>query len=129
MRHEVLMGMPSAQLDQYMRVCGIDIGGGKTREEKVAAIEDRRSRVAEIDIFGATVSVPIRAVHDKRVTDMLNGRKLTDEEATRLMVMLLGDEQYDTVLGLCTDEDGVVDVEAVGIAFSLVVNSEELKNF
>ena len=130
MRHEVMMEMSLEQLDQYARVCGIDTGGKATKEEKVALIEERRGRVAEIEALGTTLVVPVRALHDKRVTDALDGSKpLADDEAEGLLARLLGEEQYAEVVGRCTDEDGVVDVEALAFAFGLIVRSEELKNF
>lgn len=130
MRHEVMMEMSLEQLDQYARVCGIDTGGKETKEEKVAFIEERRGRVAEIEALGTTLVVPVRALHDKRVTDALNGSKpLGDEEADGLLARLLGEEQYAEVVSRCTDDDGVVDVEALALAFGLIVRSEELKNF
>jgi len=129
MRYEVLMGMSLEQLDQYGRLCGIDVSGRKAREDKVALIEERRARVAEIDVLGTTLRVPVRAMHDKRVTDLLNGGPLTDEQASALMEALLGEEQRDKVVELCTDEDGAVDVEAMALAFATVVRSPELKNF
>ena len=129
MRHDVLMEMSLEQLDMYGRVCGIDVSDKKTKRMKVAAIEARRGRTADVDVHGMTLTVPVRAMHDKRVTDLLNGGPLSDEQATELMVLLLGDEQYAALVERCTDDDGLVDVEAVGLAFATIVNCEELKNF
>lgn len=129
MRHEVLMEMSRRQLDQYGLVCGIDVTGKKSKKAKVALIEERRGRTADINVLGMTFAVPIRAMHDKRVVDLLNGEPLTDAQATELLAALLGEEQYEALVDRCTDEDGVVDVEAMGIAFATIFNSEELKNY
>lgn len=129
MRHDVMMEMSLEQLDQYGRACGIDVTGKRTKAQKVALIEERRGRVAEIDALGMTLSVPVRAMHDKRVTDLLDRGDLTEAEADQLMTMLLGDEQYGRLVERCTDEDGVVDVNAIGLAFATVVRSDELKNY
>ncbi len=124
-----MMEMSLEQLDRYGEVCGIDVTGRRTKAQKVAAIEQRRERTADIDVLGMTLSVPIRALHDKRVTDMLQSKDFGDEQATELMLMLLGEEQYEALLDRCTDDDGVVDVEAVGFAYGVITSSEELKNF
>lgn len=129
MRHEVLMEMSIEQIDQYAKVCGIDVTGKRTKEAKIALIEERRARVADIDVLGMTIAVPVRAMHDKLVVDLLNGGDLDDEQAARLLVALVGEDQYETLLDRCTDEDGVVDVEAVCLAFATIVRSPELKNF
>lgn len=129
MRHEVLMEMSIEQIDQYAKVCGIDVTGKRTKEAKIALIEERRARVADIDVLGMTIAVPVRVMHDKLVVDLLNGGDLDDERAARLLVALVGEDQYETLLDRCTDEDGVVDVEAVCLAFATIVRSPELKNF
>ena len=129
MRHEVLMEMSLEQLDQYGQACGIDVTGKRTRAQKVALIEERRGRVADIEAVGMTLHVPVRRLHDKRVTDLLSRGQLSEAEADALMRGLLGDEQFEALIEHCTDEDGVVDVEAVGLAFASVAYGPELKNY
>ena len=124
-----MMEMSLEQLDQYARACGIDATGKRTKAQKVALIEERRARVADIDVLGMTLHVPVRAMKDKRVSDLLDRGDLTEAEADWLMRALLGEEQYDSVIERCTDEDGVVDVSAVGLAFATLVRSEDLKNY
>ena len=129
MRHEVLMEMTSDELDRYGEACGIDVSGKRTKAQKVALLEERRARVADIEVLGTTLHVPVRAMHDQRVTDLLDRGGLTEAEADALMTMLLGDEQYAALVERCTDDDGVVDVSAVGLAFATIVRSDELKNY
>ena len=130
MRHEVMMEMSLEQLDQYGMACGIDVSGKKTKAQKVALIEERRARVAEVDAVGMTLHVPVRAMHDKRVTDLLDREgSITESDADWLMAALLGEEQYKALIEHCTDEDGVIDVTAVGLAFATIVRSDELKNY
>ena len=129
MRHEVMMEMSLEQLDQYARACGIDATGKRTKAQKVALIEERRGRVADVDAIGMTLHVPVRAMKDKRVTDLLDRGDLSEAEADWLMAALLGEEQYQAVIDRCTDEDGVVDVSAVGLVFATLVRSEDLKNY
>lgn len=129
MRHDVLMSMSLADLDRYGSACGIDVTGEQTRERKVEVIEERRGRVAEVNVLGMTLTIPKRRLHDQRLADILS-TKLTDESASTAMVLLLGEEQYEAIIERCTDEDGVVDVEAIGVAFNtLFYGSDELKNY
>lgn len=128
MKHEVLMGMSLTELDQYARICGIDATGRDTREEKVALIEERRGRVAEVELLGKVFTVPVRKMHDKHVTDALAGNA-PDEEIVRVFRELLGEDQHAEVLELCTDEDGVVDGEAYALAMARLITCEDLKNY
>lgn len=124
-----MMEMSLEQLDQYGTACGIDVSGKRTKAQKVALIEERRGRVADVDVLGMTLHVPVRAMKDKRVTDLLDRGGLSEADADWLMGALLGEEQYASLIERCTDEDGVVDVSAVGIAFATIVRSEDLKNY
>ena len=128
MRREVLLASSDTQIEEYGRRIGVDVTGIDGREAKVAAIMDARQRTAEIDVFGTMVSVPIRAFHDKRVTDRL-GKRITDAQLEKLMRDALGKEQYASIEAICTDEDGVVDVDAMGMALHAILNSDALKNF
>lgn len=129
MRREVLEEMGEEEIDRYMRVLGVDAGAAKSKAAKIIRIERARERTAEIDVLGMTLAVPVKRLHDKRVTDRLNGQAATDEEMNEVMEALLGAEQRDAVLERCTDEDGTVDLEAYSLALATVVSSDELKNF
>lgn len=124
-----MMEMSLEQLDQYGRVCGIDVTGKRTKAQKVALIEERRARVADIDVLGMTLHVPVRAMRDKRVTDLISRGDLTEAEADWLMGALLGEEQYEALVERCTDDDGIVDVNALALAFGTVIRSDDLKNY
>lgn len=129
MRHDALMEMSLEQLDLYAKACGIDTTAKKTKAQKVALIEERRARVADIDAVGMTLHVPVRALHDKVLNDMLSRGNLSEQEVDWVMTSLLGEDQYRALIEHCTEDDGVVDLEAVGIAFGTIIRSEELKNF
>lgn len=129
MRHEVMMEMSLEQLDRYGARCGIDVTGMKTKAQKVELIEKRRGRIADVEALGATWHVPVRAAHDKRVNDLLARGNLTDAEADWLMGALFGEEQYQAIIERCTDDDGIVDTEAVGLALMCAIESPELKNY
>lgn len=129
MRREVMMEMSLSQLDEYARVCGIDTSGELTKEGKVALIEERRGRVAEIRMLGTVVTIPKSRLHDKRLADLVAGHRLSDEEVAQAFRDLLGEEQYAMVIDRCTDEDGTVDGDAYAVAFARVMTDPELKNF
>lgn len=129
MKREVLMEMSKDELDEYGKVLGIDVGGKKTVAQKVDAIEKRRKRVAEVDALGLTLSVPVKRMRDKRVADLASKRPMTDEDASELLELLLGGEQMVALADRATDEDGTVDIDAMGLAMARILASDELKNF
>lgn len=129
MRHEYLMEMSLAQLDQYGQACGIDVTGRKGKVAKVRLIEERQGRVAEVDVLGMTLVIPKRRLHDKRAADLVAGHALSDEEVVQAFRSLLGEEQYAAVIERCTDEDGIVDGDAFAVAFATVMTDPELKNY
>lgn len=129
MKREVLMSMSKTELDDYARVLGIDASGKKTAAAKVELIEKRRGRTAEVDALGLTLTIPIKRMRDKRVTDLEGRRPMSDEDATRLLTLILGDDQMEKLVERATDEDGVVDVDALGLAMARVLASSDLKNF
>lgn len=108
---------------------GFDVSGKKTVAQKVAAIEERREREAEIDALGLTLAIPVKRMHDKRATDLMGKRPMTDEDATELLALLLGETQMSALAERATDEDGTVDVDAMGLAMTRILASGELKNF
>lgn len=129
MRREVLMEMSKSELDEYAKVIGVDVTGKKTVTQKVASIESARERVADIDVLGMSVAIPIKRMHDKRVSDLVAKKLMSDDDATELMSLLLGDDQMDSLVARATDDDGTVDVDAMGLAIARILGAEELKNF
>ena len=75
------------------------------------------------------LEVPIKRIHDKRLSDRINSAGSDDEQAEAIMRDLLGEEQMSEVEKACTDEDGTVDVDAYGLVLASILTSEELKNF
>ncbi len=128
MRTEYLLQMTPADLDEYARACGIDVSGARGVREKVDVIQGRRERVATIPVLGTTVEVPVKRMHDKAVTDAVANIR-SDEDMARAMGMLLGEGQWEDLVARCTDDDGAVDNEALGLACATVITSDELKNF
>lgn len=129
MKHEVLMGMSKNELDEYAKIIGLDVSGKKTVAQKVEAIEKRRERTVEVDVLGLTLTIPIKRMRDKRVTDLVDKRPMSDEDATELLSLIVGDAQMTLLVENVTDEDGTVDVDAMGLAMARILGSDDLKNF
>ena len=129
MRKETLLSLSGAEIDRYAEMLGIDTTKLKAKAAKVERIEKARGRAAEIEAMGITLTVPIKKMHDKRITDRMSVGRLTDRQLDELMTDLLGEEQVAMVYEHCTDEDGTVDVEGVALVYGSIINSDELKNF
>lgn len=129
MRREILLELSGPELDAYAKKLGLNTSKTKGIKAKVDVIETTRGRVAEIEALGMTLRVPVKRMHDLRVTDRLNGQGLNDAEYERLCADILGKDQLQEVYEHCTDEDGTVDLEAVALVLDTVILSDELKNF
>ena len=127
MNKEAMARMSAKELDEYGRVLGIEMKPAKTVAQKIALISVKRERTATVTALGMQFEVPMKALSDKRVTDVLSNPARTDEDVYRTLGVLLG-EQMDELVGAVTDEDGTVDSAAVALAFVGIVTSDELKN-
>lgn len=129
MKRETLLKLDESQLAAYASILGVDVSSIKTAKAKVNAIEKARERVASIDVFGTTIEIPIKRLHDLNITKKLDGGNKSDAEVLNVMREILGDDQMQVVYDLCTDDDGTIDAEAVSLALFTIANSDELKNF
>lgn len=128
MRRECLERMGPDELDLYGRAVGADVSHASDPREKARLIERRRARTAVVRALGIDFEVPYKALHDKRVSDLLAERGRTDEQTDELIGLLLGEDQKGELYAACTDEDGTVDVDALAYAFVRLLTSDELKN-
>ncbi len=124
-----MMLMSPEQLDGYARMLGFDVSGSKTVAEKVEAIEERRERVATVDVMGLSVTVPMKRLHDKRLMDKYAGGISTNSEMESFIADLVGDEQMRAIRDLVTDDDGTVDADAYALVLGAINTADELKNF
>ena len=129
MRKETLLALTGAEIDEYAAMLGIDTSKIKAKAAKVERIEKARQRTVDVEVLGLTVTVPIKRLHDKRITDRMNAGMLSDKQFEELMADILGEEQLARVFEHCTDEDGTIDVEAAAMFYTSIVKSDELKNF
>lgn len=129
MRRETLERMSEQEVDEYAKLLGIELAPCETLDDKLGMIERRRDRCAIVTALGIDFEIPIKRVHDKRIADILGSRKSTDEDTYRAMELLLGEGQTRRLIDACTDEDGTVDSDALGLAFVRILSSDSLKNF
>lgn len=127
MNPEYLERMSAGELNEYGKALGIEMAHAKSVEDKIKLIETKRNNNAIISVLGLELSVPKKRVNDRRVVSLL-ASGFSDVEAEVAMRLLLGDEQMEEVVKACTDEDGTVDTIAMGVVFSEVITSPELKN-
>lgn len=130
MRPEYLKQMSREELDQYAAIANYDLGKARSVDAKVSAIQEAREHVATVRVLGGLeVSIPIRRMHDKRLSDLLGKRgKLSDEDIETLFVGLVGDDQAKAIEERCTDDDGIVDVDAYSLAIAQVLRAQSAKN-
>lgn len=124
-----MMLMTDAQIDAYAGLLGIDVDGCSTKAEKVAKIEERRERVATVDVVGLHISIPIKRIHDKRLMEKYAGKAHTNEELESVIRDMVGDDQMEEIREVCTDEDGTVDADGYLVVLDAINRSDELKNF
>lgn len=129
MNKEFLARMSSEELDEYAKCLGIELRPAKTKEDKIALITRRRERTAQVSALGMDFDIPIKRAHDKRIIDLMEKPDRTDEETYEVMALFLGEQQFEKLIEACTEEDGTIDIDALGIAFVKIITSDELKNF
>ena len=129
MNSEQMRRMSASELDAYAKTMGFSVRGAKTAEQKAALIESRRGRVAELTLLGVHVSVPIKRLRDRRVTDLLSKDAPTDADTELMARLIVGDEAWDALVAAATEDDGTVDNDALGYAIAALLTSRELKNF
>ena len=127
MRAENLARMSLAELKTYASVMGIGLKGAKTAEDAAKIITERRERVATVSALGLDLEIPVKRTRDKRVTDLL--QKGDDDSIMAALELVLGKEQLKEVVAASTDEDGTVDIAALGCVVSRVTTDNKLKKF
>lgn len=128
MKRENIERMSDEELEQYARLLGVILDAAHSRDEKISLVERKREKRVTVTALGIDFDITIRRVRDKRVSDLLARGNRTDEETDEAIRLLLGDGQYQTLLDAVTDDDGVVDVDAMGLAFVRIITADELKN-
>lgn len=128
MNTETLARMSEAELDEYAAVLGISAAGAPDAPAKARLIEAARERRASIRVLGMEFEIPVKRAHDQRLESALASSR-SDEEMAAAIELLLGAEQFSALIAACTDADGTVDAEALGLAFVKLVTAPELKNF
>ena len=129
MNAEYMERMSAKELDEYGEALGIEMRPAKSKADKIALIGRTRERSATVRALCNDFEVPVKRAHDKRVSELLGRDGRTDAETEEAMRLLLGDEQMEELAAACTEPDGTVDVNALGLAYVRILTSDELKNF
>ena len=125
MNPKYLEKMSVAELDDYAKAIGIPKLVGST-EDRIKTISKRRSKKVIIRALGVDWEVPVKAMSDKRVTECV--ANLNDENGEKVLRIILGEEQFEKLEEVCTEEDGTFDLNALGTVYTKIVTSRELKN-
>lgn len=128
MNKEYLLKMSDEELTGYMKTLGISPKATKTREAKIELIERRRAKVETIDVLGIPIEVSVKKLRDRRVLDAYQAAT-TDAQMEAVARQIIGDEQMDALAVAATDEDGTVDVDALGYAIATILTNKKVKNF
>lgn len=128
MNKEYLLKMSDEELAGYMKMLGISSKATKTREAKIELIERRRAKTETIDVLGIPIEVSVKKLRDRRVLDAYQAAT-TDAQMEAVARQIIGDEQMDALAMAATDEDGTVDVDALGYAIATILTNKKVKNF
>ena len=128
MNKEYLLKMSDEELAGYMKMLGISSKATKTREAKIELIERRRAKTETIDVLGIPIEVSVKKLRDRRVLDAYQAAT-TDAQMEAVARQIIGDEQMDALAVAATDEDGTVDVDALGYAIATSLTNKKVKNF
>ena len=128
MNKEYLLKMSDEELAGYMKMLGISSKATKTREAKIELIERRRAKTETIDVLGMPIEVSVKRLRDRRVLDAYQAAT-TDAQMEAVARQIIGDEQMDALAVAATDEDGTVDVDALGYAIATILTNKKVKNF
>jgi hypothetical protein len=128
MRKEILEQMTAEELKEYAIACGIKESVFNKSKDKAGYLHSRWEREVPVTVFGQEFKIKAKTLQDKRFIDLVGSPNPTDEQLAEALTLLLGEEQVTKLYDVCTDEDGTVDIVAVGQAFVHIANSPQLKN-
>lgn len=129
MKLDALKRMDESEIDELGRMYSIELAPCNSLEEKIEMIERRRSRGIIVRVLGIDFEIPIKRAHDKRISDIVGNLNATGMDSMEAITLLLGEAQTKMLVEACTDDDGVVDIDALALAFVKLFNSEKLKNY
>lgn len=130
MKSEILDQLTAKELEQYAKHMGLQVIPGKSLKEKRNAIKRKRDKVKTITVLGMEISVAVKRFHDGKVTSFFESTEgKTDSDYIEMLRYIIGDEQMDSLVDACTDDDGSFDNDAMAYVMATIIYSEELKNF
>ncbi len=128
MKKENLERMSDEEITQYAKALGIPNKAIRSARNKADFVWKRWNQEVTISTLGIDFSIPAKLLRDKDLVNALASPNLTDDKADEIIMRLLGETQYNALVNACTDEEGVTDVVAMGVAFGRILSSPKLKN-
>lgn len=128
MRKENLEAMSNKELEEYAHALGIPAKAVRQAKNKAEYIWHRWNQTVTVKTLGLELEIPAKLLRDKATIEALSNPLLNDTQADEIIQKLLGEKQYNELVKACTDEDGITDVVALGVAFARILSSEKLKN-
>ena len=128
MKKENLERMSDDEIIQYAKALGIPNKAIRSAKNKADFVWKRWNQEVTISTVGLEFSIPAKLLRDKDLIEALANPKLTDDQADKVILRLLGETQYSALVDACTDEEGITDVVAMGVAFGRILSSPKLKN-
>lgn len=126
MKKEILETMSEAELRAYASNLGIPAKALNAATDKAKFVESRWEKVVTVKVAGESFTIPTKVVKSKGFIDLMaKGEDVATEQALEL---LIGADGMKKVTDMATDEDGTVDVIAMGTIYGLILNDRKLKN-
>lgn len=119
--------MSDRELKAYAANLGISGKALDAADDKVEFVSSRWEKKARVTVAGETFEVPAKVVKSKEFIDLLGAGD--DAKTEQAMRMLVGEDGMSRIAAMATDDDGTVDVAAVGTICGLILNDRKLKNF
>lgn len=128
MNRETLERMSAQELEEYGRLVGVITTPADSNDDRIRLIESKREHEVVIHALGLDLRIPKKRMSDMRVRQLVVKPDADDADAEEALRLVLGEEQMARVVEACTDEDGTIDVNGLGLVYVKVLTSDELKN-
>ncbi|MBX9035031.1 hypothetical protein HCH03_13905 [Gordonibacter massiliensis] len=120
--------MTITQIEGYAKAHGIDLGGAKTKQEKIEAVKEAEAGVERVSVMGIDVDVDMRVFDDIDLLDMLDDFQNGDALKFKKILNRIFREQSEEVFDKLKDARGLVTVSRASEFFVAVMEAVDAKN-
>lgn len=119
--------MTENELRAYALNLGISATAFNKAKDKVEFVQERWNKTVTVEVAGEEFDIEAKVLKSKKFNDLM----AADEDAAteQAMEMLVGAEGLARIEAMATEEDGTVDVAAIGTICGLILSDKNLKNF